>query len=1111
MASALTRVGLPTRRRHTPANVILGAQETTGEDEKPLGNKIREFSEDWDEIEDVGDFFVDRLWPQLESDYQDMLVEAKRFLLLQLSKDRNVSGVASFVRARVKTAESIRKSIQRRSTNDCFQKVPGKDVVRHELLRYDSTEGMSEFGAYEAYNHHVHLPDGYEVSRFTNVMLEIQITTVGEALFNILDHDINYKGCAGPLSAEQRAWLDSLKSAAKQVGLAMAQLTGRGHQESKLGEIYQLMCKMASGLKEKPRSNLLSSFTDELRSLVPDGHGASEKEREKLVQSFRFPDLNRRRNMISETCPETYQWIFKRADQIKAQEMTDVYSESPCWPSFSDWIKSETCFFWISGKAGSGKSTLMNFILKSTRTRELLDQWKSGAVIISHFFWRAGSTLENSLMGMFCSLVYQLADQNTYVQNLIMARVSNWKKQQNPSDWNPGELSSLLDTIFTKSPCPIFVLIDGLDEISERKDRLDLMKALERFRGLRNVKVCVSSRPERFFEESFKNEQQLRLHDLTKGDMEKEASEILKDWSKKYEEQKVADLRKTLVCKAEGVFLWLHLAGLRLKEGFHRGDTMSELEQLLKALPVELHGLYEEMWLRVNEDKKSKQIGAHYINIMVQWNHIENISEYPVLLVAAAATFSGRQLLLDGSKAAFDLRIFLAHHEEVQRCIKNRCAGIFQVTKMDWIRNRVSFAGMDSLRDLEVHPIHRSVFDFFVDTEEGLKIRDFDTCSHDQTVTDILEGFLYLKYFRLVRDSTPLEKAVRIISQHTHIPRDLLGKYARLLEPLSPPKPDFSAHLLSWVLFRRHMNDYPEDEQSDSQHVQQCVQNCIQQCKQPKALASWISRETIGHQDKDLRDMLQGQGADIWARGVAGCNSESWRERRGEFSKDVVIYASAGALELFNIWTYGLPDKSEDKFEPLNFTTVDFEPGECIPFEFSYTETWSYLEGRGGPLLNEVEVCVDITLKLNLAFLAKLRKPWGFLSESFLSKASSVPSSVSLLLVEYNTGYNEDRVFLAPSDEHISDLLAEEIMRTPMPSRHDGPSTGPKAIRDSTLGTRKLIRDFFQRSNDQFEYIAGPRQHWLARHDCGYRMVKDLEPWERDELGMCFEGHFGLL
>ncbi|TLD23095.1 hypothetical protein PspLS_07160 [Pyricularia sp. CBS 133598] len=664
-----------------------------------------------------------------------------------------------------------------------------------------------------------------------------------------------------------------------------------------------------------------------------------------------------------------------------------------------------------------------------------------------------------------------------------------------------GEWDEIEDSQF-----PIFVLIDGLDEVSDKKDRMDLIKALEHFRGLRYVKVC---RPEGFFQESFKNEQQLRLQDLTKGDMEKEASAILQDWSEKYEEQKVTDLREALVRKAEGVFLWLHLAGLRLKERFCRDDTINELEQCLEALPIELHKLYEEI----------QQIAAHYINILLHLSQIRTGADlYPDLLLATFTTYPGRRLLLDRSKADVHPSILVTHHKDMQKSITNRCAGIFQVTDRG------------SVLDSEVNPIHRSAFEFFVDTEEGLKIRGFDPCPHDQTVTEILEGYLALDRFNFFADWVGVKTALNIIRRHIQIPKQLLRAYTRLIQPLRSSEPRFFAHILSWVLMRGDHRRYiislgPDAEQSDSQYVRQCVQKSIEQCRRPKALASWIFRETVLYQDKDITDMLLGQGVDIWARGVAGGEFWSWSGHK--FSRDVVIYTSVGAQVLFEIWK----DKSSVKSASLILTALNFEPGECVPLKFCYRELW---DGDTAPDDSHdsdisADYVVTITLKANLAFLIELLEPSGALPESFLSMASSAPPSVSLPLVSLSyssLGKRAKEVLFVPSDDNVSDLIAQEIRRLLMVEHSNGHfrSSDPMDLfmngeyklfangdcmeleSGSLPETHNLIHGFLQNPNDCFKHVDEPAQHWLARHDCGYRMVKDFEPWELDELDMCIAG-----
>jgi ATPase subunit of ABC transporter with duplicated ATPase domains len=77
----------------------------------------------------------------------------------------------------------------------------------------------------------------------------------------------------------------------------------------------------------------------------------------------------------------TFEWIFE-----------DTGTKKPT--SFVDWLTNQDGIYWIMGKAGSGKSTLMKFLASHRRTRKELLRW-TGAdnilVMASFFFWSAGT------------------------------------------------------------------------------------------------------------------------------------------------------------------------------------------------------------------------------------------------------------------------------------------------------------------------------------------------------------------------------------------------------------------------------------------------------------------------------------------------------------------------------------------------------------------------------------------------------------------------------------------------------------------------------------------------------------------------------------------------
>ncbi|KAI0869460.1 hypothetical protein GGS24DRAFT_512070 [Hypoxylon argillaceum] len=107
--------------------------------------------------------------------------------------------------------------------------------------------------------------------------------------------------------------------------------------------------------------------------------------REKILESLFFPDMHTRRYQIKEPTPGTLDWLFSSTHENLDHGVT--------WSDFNQWLRKDTSTYWISGKAGSGKSTLMAHLVRDRRTRQELNAWSSGhkLEVLSFFFWRAGS------------------------------------------------------------------------------------------------------------------------------------------------------------------------------------------------------------------------------------------------------------------------------------------------------------------------------------------------------------------------------------------------------------------------------------------------------------------------------------------------------------------------------------------------------------------------------------------------------------------------------------------------------------------------------------------------------------------------------------------------
>ena len=104
---------------------------------------------------------------------------------------------------------------------------------------------------------------------------------------------------------------------------------------------------------------------------------AQQKHREEFLTSLHFPEINSRQEGVEEAHKETFQWIFNQSGK-----------KTRPWSNFVEWLTTGSAKYWISGKAGSGKSTLIKYIYKDPRTIEALKAWAgSGELLVPTLFF----------------------------------------------------------------------------------------------------------------------------------------------------------------------------------------------------------------------------------------------------------------------------------------------------------------------------------------------------------------------------------------------------------------------------------------------------------------------------------------------------------------------------------------------------------------------------------------------------------------------------------------------------------------------------------------------------------------------------------------------------
>ena len=330
----------------------------------------------------------------------------------------------------------------------------------------------------------------------------------------------------------------------------------------------------------KGLSDDIYSLANEVRSLASDNV---------LINSLWFEYIPRRQAAIEYAHEKTFGWVLDPSSPV----------------GFDDWLQSRNGMYWIRGKAGSGKSTLMNFLLNHTRTAESLEIWAEPKklVIASFFFWNAGPSLQKSQEGLFRSLLYEILRQCPTLTRTVCASKAETIRPFSGSvePWTRQELWHTIRQLKNQDgvSARFCFFIDGLDEYDGDPD--NIVNVHESLRGWLDLKLCVSSRPYNDFIDAFgrPSDPQLALEDLTREDIRIYVRDTLEDNSRfralKARDNRSQDIVDEIVNKARGVFLWVILVVRSLLTGLRNADRISDLQKRLRDFPDTLEKYFRHM------------------------------------------------------------------------------------------------------------------------------------------------------------------------------------------------------------------------------------------------------------------------------------------------------------------------------------------------------------------------------------------------------------------------------------------------------------------------------------------------------------------------------------
>ncbi|TVY72682.1 hypothetical protein Focb16_v011538 [Fusarium oxysporum f. sp. cubense] len=403
----------------------------------------------------------------------------------------------------------------------------------------------------------------------------------------------------------------------------------------------------------------------------------------RVVRSLWFRSYDDRRVNIKNPHFKTLQWAL------------DPPSDYLQWDDLKTWLQSASGLYWVSGKAGSGKSTLMKYLHQHDQTHTLIRTWANGSELIfaSFFFYALGRPEQKSQSGLLRSLLYQILKHGPSVTESALPHM--WREahysQQNSMNLevpSVAEMIAALRDICSRlhADKKIFFLIDGIDEY-EGKD-LDVARFINELESFPNVKILVSSRPHPAFFTAFSRKPMMSLQDLTKHDVATYVDDTVASHPYMVTLSRLSPLEteaitQKLVEKASGVFLWVVLACQSVIEGCDDFCTIAELKERVDELPKEVEDLIENMLVKI--DPRWKKEAMKLIQLVYTNEGCE--LAYPIPILGLHLTYE-QGLGRDTSLSGLNLSPVPSGEREAQ-CrimegrIRSRCCGLLEVHNVD--------------------------------------------------------------------------------------------------------------------------------------------------------------------------------------------------------------------------------------------------------------------------------------------------------------------------------------------------------------------------------------------------------------------------------------------
>ncbi|KAL9561110.1 hypothetical protein ACKAV7_014465 [Fusarium commune] len=484
-----------------------------------------------------------------------------------------------------------------------------------------------------------------------------------------------------------------------------------------------------------------------------------------ILESLKFDEMHQRFDAVHSAHEDTFRWMYEPAEVIEEDNGLS-YEERirqealKCDPQmqlesrerFIGWLLSQdssTPIFHISGKLGSGKSTLMKFLCSHQKTEDALTEWAGAKKLAftSFFFWRNGSKAQKSLDGLCRSILHDVLRERpdlileVFPSQWSQTKQTPWKvenRQRIPSSVIKNALERLLQNRKLYQQHKFCIFIDGLDEfepgVQDGLDYIDLVNVLRKWTAHAdgNLKLCLSSREEGVFMDEYESDPGFRLQYLTRFDMRSYVRSRLTDLK---DEDLKGEFAAEIPRKSSGIFLWTYLVVKMIRNKMTHKASSETLRKYLNTLPRSLESLFYHIFqqLEPNDARKTLRIIDS-----LQTAKLNNI-ELPLLAFSLLDRYD--------NDSEFSLRNGLEDEtipdEGILRAqLRGACGGLIECHEG---------TQLERLQVLEF--VHRSVPDMFYNDTENPQLSEQMEVALDGTNTIDVVSHLCFATFRLSRQT----------------------------------------------------------------------------------------------------------------------------------------------------------------------------------------------------------------------------------------------------------------------------------------------------------------------------------------------------------------------